>query len=67
MYVVETEPSLLDVGEEMLNGKVKCRVYQRRGLSWHGLMVHFRMSNGKVVNEVKYPALTVGDESQICK
>ncbi|MEN3026041.1 MAG: hypothetical protein ABC585_08025 [Candidatus Methanosuratincola petrocarbonis] len=39
--------SLLDMGEELFNGRVKCRECGRWCASWQGLAVHLGKSHGR--------------------
>jgi len=47
-------PTLKDIGQELFNGKVKCRKCGRWCTSWAGLAIHFGKRHGKRLGEATW-------------
>jgi len=44
-------PGIFDLGEELPNGRVKCRKCGKACTSWLGLLTHFKRAHGKRIGE----------------
>ncbi len=52
-----SHPTLKDLGEELWNGKVKCRKCGKWCASWLGLALHFGRGHGKRLAEATWEDL----------